>query len=100
MQPVSSGGKMRAAVYRSNGAPEVVRIEEVAKPRPKRNEVLIKIPATTVSSGDWRARSLSMPPGFGPLAPLVFGVFGPRQPILAAKQTFAFRASRAIGRHR
>jgi NADPH:quinone reductase-like Zn-dependent oxidoreductase len=85
MQPVSSSGKMRAAIYRSYGAPQVVRIEEVTKPRPKRDEVLIKIHATTVSSGDWRARSLSMPPGFGPLAPLVFGVFGPRQPILGTE---------------
>jgi NADPH:quinone reductase-like Zn-dependent oxidoreductase len=84
MQPVSSR-TMRAAIYRSYGAPEVVRIKKVAKPQLKRDEVLIKVHATTVSSGDWRARSLTMPPGFGPLAPLVFGVFGPRQPILGTE---------------
>jgi NADPH:quinone reductase-like Zn-dependent oxidoreductase len=76
---------MRAAIYRRYGPPEVVGIEDIAKPAPKRNEVLIKIHAATVSSGDWRARSLSMPRGFGPIAPLVFGMLGPRQPILGTE---------------
>src|SRR3546814_13917519 len=73
---------MKAAVYRRYGPPDVVKIETVAKPSPKQNEVLIKIHSTTVSSGDWRARTLSMPPGFGPIAPLVFGIRAPRQRIL------------------
>jgi len=76
---------MRAAIYRRYGPPEVVRVEDVAKPAPRPHEILIKVHATTVSSGDWRARSLSMPPGFGPIAPLVFGVRGPRQPILGTE---------------
>jgi NADPH:quinone reductase-like Zn-dependent oxidoreductase len=54
-------------------------------PTPKDNEVLIRIHATTVSTGDWRARSLKMPAGFGVLGRLVFGVFGPRQPILGTE---------------
>lgn len=76
---------MKAAIYRRYGPPEVIRIEDVEKPTPKPNEVLVKVRATTVSTGDWRARSLSMPPGFGPFAPLVFGVVGPRQPILGTE---------------
>lgn len=76
---------MKAAIYRRYGAPSVVSIEDVAKPTPKPHEVLIKVHATTVSSGDCRARSLSMPPGFGPIAPLVFGVRAPRQPILGTE---------------
>lgn len=84
MQRANTTG-MRAAIYRRYGPPEVVHIEEVAKPAPKRNEVLIKIHAATVSSGDWRARSLAMPPGFKPFGPLVFGVLAPRQPILGAE---------------
>ncbi|MBY0567123.1 MAG: NAD(P)-dependent alcohol dehydrogenase [Hyphomonadaceae bacterium] len=87
---------MRAAIYRRYGPPEVVSIENVSKPAPKPHEVLIKIHATTVSSGDWRARSLSMPPGFGPIAPLVFGVRGPRQPILGTELSGVIEA---IGAH-
>lgn len=85
MQRSKSGRRMRAAIYRRYGPPEVVGIEDVAVPTPKRDEVLIRVHATTVSSGDWRARSLSMPPGFGAIAPLVFGVLGPRQPILGTE---------------
>lgn len=73
---------MKAAVYTKYGPPELVQLKEVEKPTIKDNEVLIKIHATTVTSADWRARTLSMPPGFGPLARLMFGISGPRKPIL------------------
>ena len=76
---------MRAATYERYGTPDVVQLTEVAKPTPKDEEVLIKIHATTVSSGDWRARSLSMPPGFGLLGRLVFGVRRPRQRIMGTE---------------
>lgn len=76
---------MQAAIYRRYGPPDVVGVEEVATPAPKPHEVLIKVHASTVSSGDYRARSLTMPPGFGPMAPLVFGVRAPRQPILGTE---------------
>lgn len=45
---------MKAAVYRTYGSPEVVRIEEVANPAPKENEVLIKVRAASVNPLDWR----------------------------------------------
>lgn len=76
---------MKAAVYRRYGSPEVLRIEEVAKPVPKDDEVLIRIKASTVSAGDMRARSLDMPAGFGLFARPVFGFFGPRQRILGTE---------------
>jgi NADPH:quinone reductase-like Zn-dependent oxidoreductase len=47
--------------------------------------VLIRIEATTVTSADWRARSLAMPAGFGVLARPVFGLLGPRQPVLGTE---------------
>ncbi|VAW15026.1 hypothetical protein MNBD_ALPHA11-1143 [hydrothermal vent metagenome] len=75
---------MQTVVYNTYGGPEVLQIKETQAPTPKNNEVLIKIYASTVSSGDWRARSLELPPGFGVIGRLVFGVFGPRQPVLGS----------------
>lgn len=47
---------MKAAVYHRYGPPEVVRIEEVARPVPKDDEVLVRVQATTVCAADWRLR--------------------------------------------
>lgn len=76
---------MKAIVYRKYGAPDVVTVADMPKPTPADNEVLIRIHATTVSSGDWRARSLEMPAGFGLFGRPVFGFFGPRQPVLGGE---------------
>jgi NADPH:quinone reductase-like Zn-dependent oxidoreductase len=76
---------MKAITYAKYGPPSVVALTAVPKPSPKANEVLIRIHATTVTTGDWRARSLIMPPGFAMLARPVFGLFGPRQPILGTE---------------
>ena len=73
---------MKAAVYHRYGPPEVVRIEEVPRPDPKTHELLIRVKATTVSAGDSRLRSARVPPGFGVLMRLGFGLVGPRKPIL------------------
>ncbi len=76
---------MKAYTYRRYGGPEVVELVDVPKPVPKHNEVLIQIHATTVTSGDWRVRTLSMPRGFGPIARLAIGITRPRQPIMGTE---------------
>lgn len=76
---------MKAVVYEQYGSPDVLELKEIPKPRPQDDEVLIKVHATTVTSADWRARSLSFPKGFGLMGRLVFGVLKPRQPILGTE---------------
>lgn len=76
---------MKAVVYERYGGPDVVELREIPTPAPRVSEVRIRTYATTVTSGDWRARSLTMPAGFGAMGRLVFGVAGPRQPILGTE---------------
>ena len=76
---------MKAVVYSEYGSPDVLQVREVEKPVPGDNEVLIKIHATTVTAGDWRALTLKLPGGFGPVGRLIFGVRRPRQPVLGTE---------------
>jgi NADPH:quinone reductase-like Zn-dependent oxidoreductase len=73
---------LKAAVYRRYGPPDVIRIEDVPTPDPGRNELLVRVRAASVSAGDARLRSARVPPGFGLVLRLAFGVTGPRKPIL------------------
>ena len=76
---------MKASIYRRYGSPEVVRIEEVPMPVAGKGEVLVRVVATTVSSADWRVRSLELPKGFGPMGRLMFGIAGPRKQVLGTE---------------
>ena len=53
------GGFMKAIVWTQYGSPDVLQLREVNKPAPKEDEVLIRIVATTVTSGDCEMRGLS-----------------------------------------
>lgn len=49
---------MKAVIARSYGAPEVLSVQEVEKPTPKENEIVIKVKAASLNSGDVRMRAL------------------------------------------
>ncbi len=44
---------MKAAVFKSYGPPEVLTIEEVEKPTPKDDEVLVRVHASSVNPVEW-----------------------------------------------
>jgi NADPH:quinone reductase-like Zn-dependent oxidoreductase len=45
---------MKAVVYTKYGPPDVLKIEEIEKPIPQDKQVLIKVHAASINSGDWR----------------------------------------------
>ncbi len=73
---------MKAAVYQSYGSPSVLKIQNIAKPELKANELLVKIAYSTVTSGDTRLRSSNFPPLFWLPARLIFGLFKPKKQVL------------------
>ena len=53
---------LKAAVYHEYGPPEVLKIEDVEKPVPKKDEVLVRVRVTTVCAADWRLRKADPSP--------------------------------------
>ena len=77
---------MKAIVYTEYGPADVLHLQEVEKPTPKDNEVLIKVHATSVTAGDCNARGfVFVPHGLGFLARLVFGLRKPKLTILGGE---------------
>ncbi len=77
---------MKAAIYEKYGSPEVIQITEIDMPRPKENEVLVKVHFTTVTSADSRIRAMNLPSKLFVLpARMVFGFFRPKKKILGTE---------------
>lgn len=77
---------MKAIVYTEYGPPDVLHLKEVAKPAPKDNEVLIRVHAATVTTGDVNLRGFTfVPPGFGFVPRLAFGLRKPNRAILGTE---------------
>lgn len=75
---------MKAIVYTQYGPPEVFQLKEIEKPAPRDNEILVKVYATTVSSGVLWARTGKHPDSklFTLAVRLMFGLTKPRNNIL------------------
>jgi NADPH:quinone reductase-like Zn-dependent oxidoreductase len=76
---------MKAAVCPRYGSPAVLEFQELTKPIPKSRELLIRVFATTVSTGDCRVRGANFPRGLAFLARLALGWSGPRKPVLGTE---------------
>jgi NADPH:quinone reductase-like Zn-dependent oxidoreductase len=76
---------MKAIICTNYGTPDVLQMKEVEKPTPKDNEVLVRIHATTVTSGDCRIRGFNCPPLYWIPMRLIIGLRRPRKPILGVE---------------
>ncbi len=73
---------MKAIVYTKYGPPDVLHLEEVAKPTPKDNEILIRVYATTVTSTDVNARNAKGSPLVWLFGRIMMGLTKPKRTIL------------------
>jgi NADPH:quinone reductase-like Zn-dependent oxidoreductase len=69
---------MKAIVYTQYGSPEALQLENVAKPTPKDDEVLIKVQAVSVNRSDWEGLRGK------PLYARIGGLLRPRRQILGS----------------
>src|SRR5213075_869403 len=82
------GGRlMRAVVYDRYGPPEVLRIEDVERPVPNDDEVLVRVRAVAVTRADCATREANRRSGvaISLLSRAISGFRRPRQPILGSE---------------
>jgi len=65
---------MRAIVFTKYGPPDVLRLEKVARPKPKDDEVLVKVHAVAINDWDWHIFRGSMI-----VNRMMFGLFKPKK---------------------
>ena len=74
---------MKAVICTHYGSPDVLQIQEVPKPIPNENQILVRIIATAVNSGDARVRSLDIKKWYMKIImQIVLGISKPRKSIL------------------
>lgn len=73
---------MKAAVCKAYGAPEVIQIKQIAQPQAGKNQVLIRVKASAVNSGDVKVRGLKVNLFLRIAMRLIFGWSKPRKSVL------------------
>jgi len=73
---------MKAIVWTAYGPPEVLQYQDIDKPKPKPDEILVKIIASNIFPGDSEMRAFKMHPLYWLPLRLFLGVFKPRIKII------------------
>ncbi len=76
---------MKAIICTKYGPPNVLQLQNIEKPIPKKNKVLVKIHATSVTTGDCRIRGFNSPLLFWIPMRIILGFRKPRKPILGVE---------------
>ena len=76
---------MKALTYKRYGGPEVVRVAEVDPPTVGSSDILVRVHASAVNTGDWRIRAAAFPGVLAIPGRLIFGLFRPRQQRLGSE---------------
>jgi len=75
---------MKAWICSHYGSPDTLELVEHPDPVPGLGEIVVRVVATSVSTGDARVRGCRFPAGMGFAGRLVLGWRGPRQPVLGS----------------
>lgn len=73
---------MKAAVVERYGPPDTVSVVDLPDPVAGKGQVLVRVHATALNSGDARIRGFRLPPGFAVPGRLALGLRGPRRAVL------------------
>lgn len=71
---------MKAIVYEKYGPPDVLHLQEVEKPTPKEDEVLVKVHAASINAADWHLLTADI----FLIRLMGMGLLKPKNPILGA----------------
>jgi NADPH:quinone reductase-like Zn-dependent oxidoreductase len=75
---------MKAVIFTKSGPPDVLEIKKIEKPIPKDDEILVKVHATAVNSGDINLRSFKSQFLFWLLMRILYGLKKPKRLILGS----------------
>lgn len=71
--------QMKAVIWTAYGGPDVLRLDKIDIPKPKDNELLIKVVCSSVTKGDCETRELDLPIAIRTMMKLVFGIRKPKR---------------------